>query len=159
MSVASWCCTCKCFCVVLCVSSCTGHFVMVPLNLTYIHCLQHSLFEHLFNLYCDRFLVFIVRIKRCPKWHTTLLFISGTFSILAILNTVTPIKTTMVPSQSGLNIEVVWLLRFVFQLVRIFMSLLEFDTNWYALCVFKYITCFICISFHQWRCACAELWR
>ena len=42
----------KCFCVVLCVSFCTGHFVMVPLNLTYLHCLQHSLFEHLFNLYC-----------------------------------------------------------------------------------------------------------
>jgi len=26
-------------------------FVMVPLNMTYLHCLQHSLFEHLFNLY------------------------------------------------------------------------------------------------------------
>ena len=49
MSVASWCCTC--FCVVLCVSFCTGYFVMVPLNLTYLHCLQHSFFEHLFNLY------------------------------------------------------------------------------------------------------------
>ena len=42
MSVASWCCTC--FCVVLCVSVCTGHFVMVPLNLTYQHCL-HSFFN------------------------------------------------------------------------------------------------------------------
>ena len=30
-----------------------GHFVMVPLNMTYLHCLQHSLFEHLFNLYCS----------------------------------------------------------------------------------------------------------
>ena len=30
---------------------CTGHFVMVPLNFTYLHCLQHPLFEHLFNLY------------------------------------------------------------------------------------------------------------
>jgi len=49
MSVASWC--CKSFCVVPCVSFCTGHFVMVPLNMTYLHCLQHSLFEHLFNLY------------------------------------------------------------------------------------------------------------
>jgi len=39
------------FCVVLCVSFCTGHFVMVPFNLTYLHCLQHSLFEHIFNLY------------------------------------------------------------------------------------------------------------
>ena len=34
---------------VLCVSFCTGSFV--PLNLTYQHCLQHSFFEHLFNLY------------------------------------------------------------------------------------------------------------
>jgi len=39
------------FCIVLCVSFCTGHFVMVPLNLIYLHCLQYSLFEHLFNLY------------------------------------------------------------------------------------------------------------
>jgi len=31
----------------------TVHFVMVPLNLTYQHCLQHSFFEHLFNLYCE----------------------------------------------------------------------------------------------------------
>jgi len=30
---------------------CTGHFVMVPFNMTYLHCLQHSLFEHLFNIY------------------------------------------------------------------------------------------------------------
>jgi len=39
------------FCVVLCVSFCTGHFFMVPLNMTYLHCLQHSLFEHLLHLY------------------------------------------------------------------------------------------------------------
>jgi len=39
------------FCVVLCVGFCTGHFVIVPLNLTYLQCLQHSLFKHLFNLY------------------------------------------------------------------------------------------------------------
>ena len=56
MYVASWC--CKSVCVVPCVSFCTGHFVMVPLNMTYLQCLQHSLFEHLliyiehlFNLY------------------------------------------------------------------------------------------------------------
>ena len=49
MSVASWC--CKSLFVVPCASFCTGHFVMVPLNMTYLHCLQHSLFEHLFNLY------------------------------------------------------------------------------------------------------------
>ena len=49
MYVASWC--SACFCVVLFVGFCTGHFVKVPLNLTYQHCLQHSFFEHLFNLY------------------------------------------------------------------------------------------------------------
>jgi len=35
----------------LCVGFCTGHFVMGLLNLTCLHCLQHSFFEHLFNLY------------------------------------------------------------------------------------------------------------
>ena len=30
---------------------CTGHFVMVPINLTCPHCLQHFFFEHLFHLY------------------------------------------------------------------------------------------------------------
>ena len=48
MSVASWCSTC--FGVVLCVS-CTVHFVMVPFNMTCLHCLQHSFIEHLSNLY------------------------------------------------------------------------------------------------------------
>ena len=39
MSVASWCSTC--FCVVLCDGFCLGHFVMAPLNLTYlVHCLN-----------------------------------------------------------------------------------------------------------------------
>ena len=47
MSVAS-CCPTR-FCVVLCVCLCTGHFVMVTLYLTCLHCLQHSFFEHLFN--------------------------------------------------------------------------------------------------------------
>jgi len=40
-----------CLCVVLCVGLCTGHFVIVPLNLTYLHCLQHSFIEHFFNWY------------------------------------------------------------------------------------------------------------
>ena len=39
-----------CLCAVLCVCFCTGHFVMVPLNLTCQHCLTHSVFENLFNL-------------------------------------------------------------------------------------------------------------
>ena len=51
MSFAYWCSTC--FCVVLCVGFCMGHFVIVPLNLTYLHCLKHSFFEHHVNsLYC-----------------------------------------------------------------------------------------------------------
>ena len=39
---------------VLCCSNCLfcmGYFVMVPLNLTDLHCLQHFFFEHLFNVY------------------------------------------------------------------------------------------------------------
>ena len=46
MFVASWCSTC--FCVVMCVGFCT---LFVPLNLTYLRCLQHSFFEYLLNLY------------------------------------------------------------------------------------------------------------
>ena len=30
---------------------CMGHFVMVPINLTCPHCLQHFFFEHLLHLY------------------------------------------------------------------------------------------------------------
>ena len=30
---------------------CMGHFVMVPLNKTCVHCLQHYFIENLFNLY------------------------------------------------------------------------------------------------------------
>ena len=30
---------------------CTGHLVMVPFKLTYLHCLHHSFFENLFSLY------------------------------------------------------------------------------------------------------------
>ena len=47
--VASWC--CGVFCVVPCAGFCAGHFVVVPLGMTCLHCLQHSLFEHLFSLY------------------------------------------------------------------------------------------------------------
>ena len=39
-----------CFFGVLCACFCMGHFVLVPLNLTCLHCLEHSLFEYLFNL-------------------------------------------------------------------------------------------------------------
>jgi len=40
-----------CVFVLYCVFFCTGHFVIVPLNLTCLHCLPHSCFVHLFNLY------------------------------------------------------------------------------------------------------------
>jgi len=50
MFVASWC--SACFCADLCDCFCmSSHFIMVALNLTSLHCLQHSFFEHLFNLY------------------------------------------------------------------------------------------------------------
>ena len=49
MYVASWC--HSCFCAVLCVCFRTGHFVVVPLNLTCQHCLQHSFFELLLRFF------------------------------------------------------------------------------------------------------------
>ena len=39
----------------------TGHFVMMPLNMTCLHCLQHSFFERLFNLYYLSCLCYIPR--------------------------------------------------------------------------------------------------
>jgi len=39
------------FCTVLSVCFCTGHFVMVPLNLTYLHCLKHF-FLNISSIYC-----------------------------------------------------------------------------------------------------------
>jgi len=45
------------FCYVLCVF-CTGHFVMVPINLTCPHCLQHFFSEHLFHLYWHIYIVY-----------------------------------------------------------------------------------------------------
>jgi len=40
-----------CFCTVLGACFYTGHFVMAPLNMTYLRCLQNSCFEQYFNLY------------------------------------------------------------------------------------------------------------
>jgi len=68
MYVACLCSTC--FCVVLCVCFVPGRFVMVLLNLTYLHCLQHSLFEHLFNLcYKDHYITItkIINYKKIAK--------------------------------------------------------------------------------------------
>jgi len=61
MSVASWYSTC--FCVVLCVGFCTGHFVTVPLNLTYLHCLQRFFCDHRLNLYWDTALLTFHRVN------------------------------------------------------------------------------------------------
>ena len=74
MYVSSWCCTC--FCVVLFVRLCTGHFIMVPLNLTYLHCLQHYFFDHLFNLYFHLMSYMIIRITSMIR-HATLLLIEN----------------------------------------------------------------------------------
>ena len=43
MSVASW--WSACFCAVLCDCFCTGTFVMVPLNLTWLHCFNMVFFN------------------------------------------------------------------------------------------------------------------
>jgi len=60
-----------CRSVNLCVGFCMGHFVMVPLNLTYPHCLQHSFFEHLFNLCYQRYHALInERHMRCIQTKT-----------------------------------------------------------------------------------------
>ena len=60
-----------CF-AVLCVCFCTGRFVMVFLNLTYLHCLQHSFFEHHLNLYKTN------QLKICTKLFKSLLRFAGT---------------------------------------------------------------------------------
>ena len=52
MYFASWC--SMCFCIVLFDGFCTGHFVMVPLNFTHFHRLQHSFFKHRFNIYLTK---------------------------------------------------------------------------------------------------------
>jgi len=49
LSVASWC--LRVFVPFLCVCFCTRRFVMVSLNLTCLHCVQHFFCEHLLNLY------------------------------------------------------------------------------------------------------------
>ena len=64
MSVASWCCTC--FCVVLCVSFCTGHFVIVPLNLTY----RSTLFTTFFLWTSLQFVLWICQLLQRYVWTT-----------------------------------------------------------------------------------------
>jgi len=57
--------------VLFCVGFCTGHFVMVPI-LTYlhVHCLQHSFFEHLFNLfYFNRYFIITVCLSKNVYFH------------------------------------------------------------------------------------------
>ena len=51
-----------------CVGLCTGHFAMVPLNLTYQHCLQHSFFHFIFKFICFyRFFRYELLVK--SWWH------------------------------------------------------------------------------------------
>ena len=66
MSVATWCCTC--FCVVLCVSFRTGHFVMVPLNLT-LNCI-YIVYSILYLSICSIYIVAVMvkqQMTQCLK--------------------------------------------------------------------------------------------
>ena len=69
--------------LVMRVCLCTGHFVMVPLNLTgmYIHWFQHSFFGHLFNLYYYILVTRAVTVNHCIQCsHQWLrLVLSNTF--------------------------------------------------------------------------------
>jgi len=51
MSVA--CCCSACFVLFYVYVFVRANFVMVPLNLTCLHCLQHYFFQHLFNLFLE----------------------------------------------------------------------------------------------------------
>jgi len=51
--------------VLFCCLFCTGHFVIIPLNMACLHCLQHCFFEHLFNLYFT---------DKHYQWNTTFTF-------------------------------------------------------------------------------------
>ena len=52
--------------------ACTGHFVRVPLILTYLHCLQHFSFEHLFNLYYIPLTVFHTYVIQTSNYANSL---------------------------------------------------------------------------------------
>ena len=75
MSVTSWC--SKCFCVALCVYLCTGNFVMVPLNLRCLHYLHHSFFEHLLNLYIQKWFLLHTSINSDKVIFSFQLFVSA----------------------------------------------------------------------------------
>jgi len=48
---------------------------MVPLNLTYLHCLQHSLFEHIFNLYYKGAQLEFIHIPTLSRLKTNLILV------------------------------------------------------------------------------------
>jgi len=68
MYVASWCSTR--FVVILCVGFCTGHFVMVPLNLTLFRSLQFYI-NHV-EVSCDKIYNFCT-LTNVPKDSTSIL--------------------------------------------------------------------------------------
>jgi len=55
---------------------CTGHVVMVPLNLTCLHCLQHFFYEHLY--YYMSYVLQFVRELDNEKRTRLLQFVTGT---------------------------------------------------------------------------------
>jgi len=61
MSAAYW-----SFCFVLCFCLCAGHFVMVPFNLSCLHCLQHSLFN-IYSIDIDVRLHYERSLLRCKR--------------------------------------------------------------------------------------------
>ena len=50
---------------------------MVPINLTYLHCLQHSLFEYLFNLYLFVIIVNYIKLLQSESFILYLNYLTG----------------------------------------------------------------------------------
>jgi len=80
---------------------CTGHFVMVPINLTCPHCLQHFFFEHLLHLYfftkCVWQTVFQRRSKlRCRSFYFGCK--KRSHWLFFVIDSITSVKRTMLLS-------------------------------------------------------------
>ena len=93
--------------LVLCVSLCTGHFVMVPLKLTYLHCLQHIFFEHLFNLnlyvtfnvfHAENWTFLKVKVDVCVRYYRIFAFCVPTLCVLR-----TAYKPSILHTKSGVT--------------------------------------------------------
>ena len=54
---------------------CTDYFVIVPLNVKFLHSLQHSLYEHQFNLYSNQPTIFAADLN-----NSVVYFIENSFA-------------------------------------------------------------------------------